>query len=152
MVADPGKSRGDQLALREQFLAAANERIKRGPGGGGRRCTGFKRRYFDRGQADLAAVVEHETAAVDDVFGNAARDYVAATNRRAIRLLLRYRAGTSAKSCKLDRQRSGQKDPSTPSHHRLAANGRNTAVLRRAWMPAAYAISARRSRSRSSAG
>ncbi len=161
MVADPGKAGGDQLALGEQFLAvahgesisddpaitvggdvgaaqhdvvAANERIERGFGGGARRCASFKRRHFDRGQADFAAVIERESTAVDDAFGDAVRNHVAAANRRRLLLLLRHRAGTSAKSCKLDRQRSGQKDPTTPSHHRRPANGGNTAVLRRAWM------------------
>src|SRR5580692_1812968 len=74
------------------------------------------------------------SAADADAFGDAVRNHVAAANRRRLRLLLRHRAGTSAECCKLDRQRSGQKDPTTPSHHRRQANGRNTAVLRRIWM------------------
>ena len=163
MVADPGKARGDQLALGEQFLAvahgvsigdetaiavggdigapqhdvvAANERIERGLGVGTRRCASFNRRHFDRGQANFAAVIERESTAVDDAFGDAVRNHVAAANRRRLRLLLRHRAGASAECCKLDRQRSGQKDPTTPSHHRPQANGRNTAVLRRTCLDA----------------
>jgi len=86
---------------------------------------------FDRGQADLAAVIEHEGAAIDDAARCAARENLAAARHRRPRSLLRRCAETSAYRRTSDRKTRGQ-GPIPPPDHRHRANGRNTAALRRA--------------------
>jgi hypothetical protein len=61
-----------------------------------RRRTGFLRQrewwHLDRGEVDLAAVIEHEGAAIDETAGVAARDGLSAARKRRLRPFLRRNA------------------------------------------------------------
>jgi hypothetical protein len=71
---------GAGLGPAQHDLVAPGQRIKRG--GGFRRCGGVlratKRRDLDCGQADLAAVIEHESSSVENPADHAAGNLVAA--------------------------------------------------------------------------
>jgi hypothetical protein len=54
-----------------------------------------QRRHFDRGEADLAAVIEHEAAAIDDAACAPAGDDFTAARKRLLRPFLRHLAETS---------------------------------------------------------
>jgi len=73
---------GAGLGPAQHNLIAPGQRIKR-RGGGFRRCGGVlratKRRDLDCGQADLAAVIEHESASVENPADHAAGDFIADT-------------------------------------------------------------------------
>ena len=126
-----GRSKADDPAVAVGFLQfrlpehdfgadeQAGERIAR-------RRTGHRRagllrqrqsRNFDRGQADLAAVIEHEGAPIDDAAGGAAREHLAAARHRRPRSLLRRCAETSAYRRTSGRKARGQ-GPIPPPDHR----------------------------------
>ncbi len=148
-VADPGKTRRDQLALDEDLIAVAlgigigddaalavggdfgatqdhlvagSERGKGIPGRRtARRRSGLRRqrklRHFDRGEADLAAVVKGERAAVADALDRAVRDLAGAARVRGILLLLCGCAKASARGSNKSRGNHCQ-NGIPPAHHR----------------------------------